>query len=501
MRPLLTAMRTNDSLTENGCVTNSTSLNFCVDLFFEIGAMRGKEKSRLLDSFAKAFGEDALTAMKLLFWARDIRGGAGERQIFRDIVAHLAATRPNVLAKNLHLIPEFGRWDDLLVLIGTDLEKDALNLIKKAIKDKESAQLRFNSSLDAETINDLLSKIMVGGTCAKWMPRPNVNDKVKKHYASVLRKFLGLTPKEYRKLLAENSNTVETMMCLNRWSEIDYSKLPSKAISGYMKAFNKRDKERFSAFIASVEKGETKINAGAVYPYDIIKNVRNGSASGADVQWNALPNYLEGSNERFIPIVDTSGSMFWESAKVSEGLYAGHIGQSLGLYIAERNVGPFKDAFITFNSSPELVVVSGSLSERLYQVDRLRVGGSTNLLGVYKLILHKAVEFNVPQSEMPTMVIIFSDMEFDGGGYGESAQASVERLFTEAGYAVPKVIYWNLAARNDKNKPVHFDKSNTALVSGFSPSLLGSLLGGKDITPYSMMMNVIDSPRYSVVTI
>lgn len=481
MTTLLKAMQTSDSRTENGMVTNSSSLNHCVDLFFQIGAMRGQDKTRLINAFTKAFAENPLTAMKLLFWARDVRGGAGERKVFRDIMSYLAENRTEVMAKNLHLVSEFGRWDDLLPCVGTALEKQALDLIAKGLEAKN-------------------------GLCAKWMPRPNVSNREKKRWAKALRSYLNLSPKEYRKLLVANSNTVEQLMCAKEWSKIDYNKLPSKAMSDYMKAFSKNDKERFAAYITSLEKGEAgvKINAGAVYPYDIVKNALNGSARGADAQWLALPNFLEGSKERFIPIVDTSASMFWDSARISGDLYAGHVAQSLGLYIAERNEGPFKDAFITFNTNPELVIVKGSLSERLNQVRRLSVGGSTNLQGVYELVLRQAKMHNVPESEMPTMFIIFSDMEFNQGTSGHvnnTAQQMIEKMYADAGYKVPKVVYWNLAARNDKNKPVQFDKGNTALVSGFSPSLLSSVLGGKEMSPYSMMMDVIGSERYSVVTV
>lgn len=481
MTTLLDAMRTKDSRTENGMVTNSTSLSNCVDLFFQIGAMRGQDKKRLIEAFVKAFGENQLTAMRLLFWARDIRGGAGERQIFKDIMSYLAVNRTEVMRKNLHLVSEFGRWDDYLVLIGTPLEKDALTLISKG--------------LDAKN-----------GLCAKWMPRPNVSNREAKRQAHAIRNFLGLSPKEYRKLLVQNCNTVEQLMCAKAWDNIDYSKLPSKAMATLMKAFSKNDKDRFGAYLSSLEKGDAgvKINAGAVYPYDIIKTLRTGQTQGANAQWAALPNFLEGSQERFIPIVDTSGSMFWDSALVTGDLYAGHIAQSLGLYISERNVGPFKDAFITFNSNPELVVVSGNLTERYNQVQHLSVGGSTNLQGVYQLILKKAKEGNVPQSEMPTMIIIFSDMEFNEGTSGHAnstAQEMLENMYAEAGYKCPTVVYWNLASRGDKNKPVKFDKSGTALVSGFSPAILSSLLGGKDMTPMSMMMDVIGSERYASVTI
>lgn len=477
MTTLLKAMQTNDSFTENGMVTNSTSLNSCVDLFFQIGAMRGQDKTRLINAFTKAFAENPLTAMKLLFWARDVRGGAGERQIFRDIMSYLAEKRTDVMAKNLHLVSEFGRWDDLLPCVGTPLEKQALELISKGLAEKN-------------------------GLCAKWMPRPNVTNREKKRWAKALRSFLNLSPKEYRKLLVANSNTVEQLMCAKNFSAIEYSKLPSKAMSDYMKAFSKNDKERFAAYIASLEKGEVKINAGALFPYDVTKNVVHGHSAGADAQWKALPNFMEGNTERVLPLVDVSSSM---SQRVADNpnLNVMEVAISLGLYICERNVGPFQDAFITFDDNPQLITVKGSLSERYRQMKSSPWGGSTNLASAFNLILDKAVKGGVPQEEMPTAMIIFSDMEFNVSDrrWNETAQQMIEGKFADAGYKMPKIIYWNLASRGDKNKPVHFDKKGTALVSGFSPSILKSVLSGKSVTPYDMMMEVIDSERYSVVTV
>jgi len=483
MSTLLNAMQTKNSQTENGMTTNSTSLNLCVDLFFQIGAMRGQDKVRLINAFTKAFSEDSLTAMRLLFWARDVRGGAGERQIFKDIITYLATNRADVLGKNLHLVTEFGRWDDLLVLIGTPLENHALELIKEGLESKN-------------------------GLCAKWMPRPNVSNAEDKKYANTIRKFLGLTPKEYRKLLVENSNTVEQLMCAKEWSKIDYSKLPSKAMSDLMKAFSKNDLERFQSYLTSVEKGEAKINAGAVYPYDVVKNLKQGNTKGANVQWDALPNYMETSEERILPVVDVSGSMETPAGQ-NATVTCMDVAISLGLYISERNVGPFKDAFITFSESPKLQVLGGTLSERYNQLARADWGMSTNLESVFKVILSKAIASKVAEQEMPTMVLILSDMEFNSAtnsyrstsAWNPTAQEMIRKMYEEAGYKMPSIVYWNIQSRGDNNKPVQFDTNGTALVSGFSPALLTNLLGGKDMTPFSMMMSVIDSERYSVITV
>lgn len=476
MGTLLDALQKNDSLTENGMVSNSTSLNKCVDLFFEIGAMRGHSVDELYNSFNQAFNTNPLVAMKILFWVRDVRGGAGERQIFKNIIERLAKDNTDVLLKNLSLIPEYGRWDDLLVLFGTPLEKNALELISNGLK----------------AGNSLL---------AKWLPR-QTNATAKKN-SRIIQRYMGLTPKEYRKLLAANSNAIEPLLCAKEWDKIEYSKIPSKAMSDLMNCFKRNDVERFDNFLNAVENGEETINSGAIYPYDVIKNLKYGDRDGAVIQWNALPNFLEGNTERLLPLVDVSGSM-GVSINNNDNLTCLDIAVSLGLYISERNVGPFKDAFITFTEKPKLEVLNGNLYNRYHKLSNSEWGMSTNLELVFKLVLTKAIESNVSEDEMPTTILILSDMEFDeatDSNYGLNAQQMIEKMYSDAGYIVPKIVYWNLNARNRRNKPVSFDTNNTALVSGFSPSLLKNILNGDDMSPYTMMMNIIDSDRYKDITI
>lgn len=474
---LVAAMQTENTYTENGMVTNSSSLNECVNLFFQIGAMRNQPIANIVNAFSKAFHEDALTAVKLAFWVRDVRGGSGERKIFREICKYLATKQQDVIKANLSLIPEYGRWDDLLVFVGTRLQDAALAVIVSGLEAKN-------------------------GLCAKWMPRTSTKDIAKRNQANALRKYLKMTPKEYRKLLVSLSDTVEQKMCSKNWDGIVYSKLPSKAISGYMKAFGKRDYERFTKYLESLKKGETKINAGAVYPYDILKNLMHGNVDGADEQWKALPNYLEGSTESIMPIVDVSGSMYWPESKVSGDLYAGHVAQSLGLYISERTEGAFKNTMMTFHSTPSFFTVNGDLSERYYQLKHAGVGGSTDIEAVFRVLLRHAVAANVPAEEMPTVFLILSDMEFNRGAQDMNltAQQLIEKMYNEAGYKMPKVVYWHLCARND-NFPVKFDKKDTAMVSGFSPAILKSILNCSDLNPYSMMMEVVNSERYASIKI
>ena len=472
----LDALRQEDMVTENGMATNSTSLNACVDLFFNIGAMRGQDKQRLIATFSKAFNEDPKRAMKLLFWARDVRGGAGERQVFKDILVYLAENHDLVLRPNLHLISEYGRWDDLLALAGTYLEKDAFTLISDAL-------------------------IAENGLAAKWMPRKGA-------VAEKLRKFTGMSPKQYRKSLVGLTSVVETKMCAKDWNSIDFGKLPSVASARYQKAFGKNAYESYSAYIASLVKGEAKIIAGAVYPYDIITSLERGNATVANEQWKALPNYLEGANDMILPVVDVSGSMS-SPAGGSKTVTCMNVAISLGLYISERNVGPFKDAFITFSSKPQLQVLSGSLNDRYTQMSDSDWGMSTDLEATFKLILDQATKHKLSQDKMPNKILILSDMEFnqatggggwrnEGGKWNPTAQQMIETMYSDAGYKVPQIVYWNIQSRNG-GVPVAFDAKGTALVSGFSPAIMTSLLGGDIESPQQIMDKTILSERYAPV--
>lgn len=478
---LVDALRKENTLTENGMTTNSSSLNSCVDLFFNIGAMRGQDKERLLRNFSLAFYEDGVRAMKILFWARDVRGGAGERQIFRDIVVYLAENHPDVLSKNLHLVPEFGRWDDLLVLFGTKVELTALSLIKQALEEGN-------------------------GLCAKWMPRQGKE-------ANRLRSYFNITPKTYRKMLVGLTNVVETKMCAKDWDAIQYGKLPSLASARYQKAFMKNDAGRYQLYIQNLQKGTEKINAGAVYPYDITKSLKMGNSDVAVEQWKALPNYMEGSTERILPVVDVSGSMS-ASAGGNKNLSCMDVAISLGLYISERNEGVFKDAFVTFSGSPSLQILRGNLRERYEQLRRADWAMNTNLEAVFKLVLDQAIKHKVPESEMPTKILILSDMEFDAATstgsswysndkpteWNPTAQKMIREMYSKAGYAMPQIIYWNISSRGD-NVPVGFNETGTALVSGFSPSILKSILKGQIVSPVQVMDETIMSERYSSVSV
>ena len=459
----------NVTLTENGMVTNPTTLNNCVDLFFSIGAMRGKSKEDVVSLFNEAYNENPLIASKLLFWSRDVRSGAGERQIFRDIITHLVTTSPQTVRNNIGLIPEFGRWDDVLVLVGTELEGDMFTLIKESL-----------------TNGNQLT--------AKWMPRKGI-------VANRLRKLFKYTPKEYRKMLVNLTNVVETKMCANDWESIDYSKLPSLASSRYQKSFVKNDSERYDEYKKGLVDGTAKVNAGAIYPYDIIKSIHlGGDEVVSQKQWESLPNWMENSDERVLPVVDVSGSMICPAGG-NENLSCMDVAISLGMYISERNEGDFKDAFITFSESPQLQYLTGGVTERMGQLRSADWGFSTDLEAVFSLILEQAKLNGIPQDKMPTKIMILSDMQFNQATISDlGSQSMIESMYNEYGYKKPDIIYWNLNSRGS-NFPVEFNKDGCALVSGFSSSILKPLLAGKNMTPESIMMDTVNDDRYSVVTV
>jgi hypothetical protein len=459
MNKLLDAINSESTFTENGMPTFASSMSDHVDLFFQIGASRGKD---IIPQFSKAFAGDKELAARIALWARDVRGGAGERQLFRNAFKFMAEKDVAFAKRVMVKVPEVGRWDDLLCLFGTGLERDALRMIARALEEGN-------------------------GLCAKWMPR-------KGDEANKLRAYLQKTPKQYRKMLVELTNVVETKMCANEWDSIEFGKLPSKASAMYQKAFA-RHTSNYQTYIDGLQTGTEKINAGAVYPHDVITSLKHGNAKVADAQWNALPDYLEGSKENIIAMSDVSGSM---DALVSgsKTVRAMDVSIALGLYLSERSRGIFKDHFITFTERPHLQSVKGSLSDRYRQLQG-EVGYSTNFQAAFELILDAAVKHNVPESDMPTMILALSDMQFNqASNTNEKAIDMIKNKYQRAGYKMPKLVFWNLRASN--GVPTKFDTTGTALVSGFSPSIMTSLLGGGDFTPEGIMLEAVNKPRYDI---
>ena len=474
MSTFANAVRNQSARTENGMKALKSTTSPCVDLFFKIGASRGKD---IVPSFTAAYVDNRDYALRIAQWARDVRGGSGERKLFRDILSHLAKTDKDAALALMFKTPMLGRWDDVLVLLGTELEKDVVMMIEDALQKGD-------------------------GLCAKWMPR-------KGEEAAKLRNLLSWTPKFYRKRLVELTKVVETQMCAKDWDSINFNHVPSLASARYKKAFARHTEKykEWAAKLVSTDpkvKAEVKVNAGAVYPYDVLKGVHMLAYDKANrdhivAQWEALPNYV--GDASILPLVDVSGSMTSPAGGYNSksGVSCLDVAVSLGLYLADKNKGKFKDTFLTFSSSPQLLNLKGNVLQKAEQMVKSQWQMNTDLHKAIAKILEVAVSNSVPAEEMPKMLLILSDMQFDAcTRHDDSAIEMIGRKYAEAGYTMPQVVFWNLNAAD--NVPVKMDQSGTALVSGFSPAIVKTLLQGdvEQFTPQAMMLKTIMNPKYDL---
>lgn len=467
---LINGMRQQDSFTENGALTNSTSLNACVDLFFLAGASRNLSEGVINQKIATAYAEDPYLTVKIIFWAGDVRGGAGERRFFRTALKWLDKNANNHLVTNIVAgnVEFYNRWDSMFEL------ENSLDTVLVRVEEGLSE-------------GDAL--------LAKWLPRRGQYN----GFANKFMRHMGWSPKQYRKTIVGLSNTVEQKMCDKRWSDINYSHVPSMAMNKYRKAFYRNDGTRFTQFIEDVKKGEAKINAGAIFPHNLYDALHRGDqADAVDVQWDALPNYMEGNSMKILPVCDISGSM-----AMGTGLPMS-ISVSLGIYISQRNTGIFENAFVSFSDRPVVQYTKGTFSQRVQQFERSQVGYSTNLQAVFDLLLNTALREKIPANEMPDVILLISDMAFNVAcpRNDKTNFQVIEEKYKQAGYERPVIVFWNVNARDSeggKNLPVKYDENGTALVSGASPSILKGILGGTIFNPEAIMRQVVDSERYDRV--
>jgi len=468
MTTFVDAVINQEARTANGMKARKSSANAVVDLFYNIGASRGKD---VIPAFTAAYVADRELALRIALWARDARGGAGERELFRSILKHLEKTDIDAAFALLRKVPELGRWDDIFAFETPALKKAAYTMLGDALREKN-------------------------GLAAKWAPR-------KGEVAREIREFFGMSPKFYRKSLVALTKVVETQMCAKDWDNINFSHVPSVASARYKKAFN-RNTTKFAEYVAALVKGDptVKVNAGAVYPYDVIKGVSSYARFDKTetdhiiAQWEALPNYVGDAN--ILPMVDVSGSMGCPAGK-NTSVTCMDVAVSLGLYLADKNKGKFKDTFLTFSDKSELLHLKGNVVQKMAQMVKSDWDMSTNLHAAFEKILDVAVKGNVAQEEMPAMVLILSDMQFNQCvRHDDNAMEMIERKYADAGYSVPQVVFWNL--NSSDNVPVKADKSGAALVSGFSPSIMKALLAAdmSEFTPEGIMLKTVMSDRYSL---
>ena len=474
----------NRTYTENGAVTYATTYSDCLDLFATIGALRSSNEQEIISRFVRAFTEDPNLALKTLFFARDVRGGLGERKVFRVCLQWLAHNAPASVKKNIPYVAEFGRWDDLLSLLGTPCEKDAMLLIKKQLE----------ADLESMDMGDDVSLL------AKWLPSVNASNAQTVQYAKKIARFLGMTDATYRKTLVklrEHIRIIENSLREKDYS-FDYSKQPSKAMFKYRKAFYRNDGERYGEFLGKVSRGEAQLHTGTLTPYEIIKpffyeHVGDQEASAIDATWNAQEDFTR--DENALVVIDGSGSMYSRTDPMPAT-----VALSLGIYYAERNTGAFHNHFITFSERPQLVEIKGeTILEKVRYCHNYNEVANTNIQKVFELILRAAVNNNVPQSEMPSTLYIISDMEFDCCARGAELTnfEYAKKIFAEAGYDLPRVVFWNVQSRN-KQQPVTQNEQGVALVSGCSPRIFSMLKSGI-LSPLGYMLDILGAERYEKI--
>ena len=470
--------------TENGAVTYLSTQSECLDLFATIGALRRESDEEITNRFLRAYAENADLAMKMLFFARDIRGGIGERRVFRIIIKWLAANEPQSLEKNLSYIAEYGRYDDLLALMGTSCENKVLSLIK----------MQLESDCAALEAGDPVSLL------AKWLPSVNASSADTIRRAKRIARALNMNDAQYRKTLSAlraKISIIENKLRVKDYT-FDYAKQPSKAMFKYRKAFMRNDGERYAAFMERVSEGAEQIHTATLTPYEIItpifkRDFRAEERKAIDVTWNAQEDFTGGENA--LVVIDGSGSMYGGADPIPAT-----VALSLGIYYAERNTGAFHNHFITFSENPRLVEIKGKdIFEKVRYCHQFNEVANTNIQRVFGLILRTAVKNHVPQEEMPSKIFIISDMEFDY--CAEDCSLSnfeyAKELFNEYGYQLPDLIFWNVDSRN-RQQPVEINDQGVALVSGCNARIFSMLKSGI-LSPYAVMMDVLGSERYAPI--
>lgn len=480
----------NHSTTQNGAITNHSSLNNCVDFFAQGGSIRSRTESEILSLFTRAFTQDKTIAVRLMYMFRDIRGGQGQRRPFRIQLEWLARNYPEQTKKLLDIVAEYGRWDDLYSVVGTPCESYAFSLMKD----------QSRRDLDGITSNQPISIL------GKWLKRINTSSKESVRLGTLTRKAFGLSSKDYRKLCSHLNRyleVAENRMSAKQWDTITYSKLPSQCLLKHRKAFARNDATRYEEFITLAKEGKVNVNASTLYPYQIVGKILNNWTSDikpdeAEILWKNLPKIDVDSNA--IVVADVSGSMSGLPMEVCI---------SLAIYFAERAKGPYRDKFITFSETPRIQDLKGNnIFEKVHNLSHAEWGMSTDLEAVFKLILQAAITNQLSPSDMVGTIYIISDMEFNAITRSQIKASAVETFyetirssFEIAGYTIPKLVFWNVNA-NPGNFPVVHNTPNTCMISGFSPNILKYITGEQDeiLSPEGMMMEVVNSPRYESIS-
>lgn len=484
------AENTSYTRTENGALAYRDTGSNLVNLFGQIGSLRPRSEEEIQQLFSRAFGEDKLLATKMSFYARDIRsGGLGERNTPRVIWKWLATTHPEVMKKNLAYVPVFGRWDDMYAFVGTPCEKAMWKIVKKQFADDIAGML-------AEKPISLL---------AKWLKSPNTSSVVSRRLGVHTANCLGLTVSNYRKTLAKMRkylDVVEHKMSYQLWNLIEYPAVPSYAMKNYRKAFARHDEVRFQRYLDSLQKGETKINAATLFPYDITLDYlcRSRTCKVLDVvleeQWKALPDYIGDSDRKVLIMCDTSGSMFTAQMRP--------IATALGLsiYFGERIKGEFHNKFLTFSARPALqTIVGDTLQEKMFNLSKADWDCNTNLEAAFDLVLATGIQHNLTDADMPDSIVVISDNQIDAPYCNNTSfYKGMKRKFESHGFKMPQLVFWNVESRRDTFH-ARAGEEGVFMASGQSPSVFSNLLNTVARNPYDFMLEVLGKEVYNCITV
>lgn len=485
------------SYTENGGAGYATTGKALLDLNFAVSSFRNRSEQEIASAFAEAYRESPENAIVWLFFARDIRGGMGERRLFRACMRFLAKWHKKEAVAVLDLLPEYGRWDDLVCMLNIpEVKKEVFSIIRKQLL------------ADIQECNKKNGQVSLLG---KWIPSEHCRKRVDRAIAQELMSMLGWSPRKYRKELSalrRKIDVVERKMSANEWQEIKYPNVPSKANLIYSNAFLRHDEERRKMYLGQLSRGETKINVGTLYPHDIVHKYMYGKMMlrtlnlkidpAIEEMWKALPDFVDG-DETTLVVADGSGSMFFQLG--STQTTAWEVAHALALYFAERASAPYKDMYITFSSHPQFVNLKNtkSLVERIACATKYNEPANTDIEAVFELILNTAVKNHTSQTDMPKNILIISDMEFDECAKNANMRVfdSLKMKYQENGYELPRLVFWNVCSRTN-TIPLTQNKNGVVLVSGFSPAVLKMVYTGK-LDPWECLIDTLKLPRYEPV--
>ena len=488
--------------TANGASTFTSSLNANLDFYAQAGSMR-QNKAAIKPLFAKAYDEDREIALRNLIHLRNIRlGGLGERDAFRIAVQYLIDAKDY---KAITMIAEsvgyFGRWDDLVAIMAKDTKTFDIGI--------EVLKEQFVQDLDAMEAGETVSLM------AKWVPNVSVKNAERRHMAHRIAKALGYTPRDYRKVMVKLRSYIgvlEVRLAAKEYNSINFEKLPSKALFRYRAAFNRHLGDEYQAFIKAVNSGEKQMNGKLMMPHEVIHAYREKNFDRLrwtskldpvlEATWKSMDDVLKDVKDNAIVVADTSGSMMSSGWGSNNTVLPWDVAQGLAIYTAERLNGAFKNNFITFSSRPQLVSLPehGTLYDKMNEYYQHSIIDNTNIEAVFDLILDTAVKNRIPQDDLPSKIVIISDMEFNACTQNASLNNfdNAKRKFNAQGYELPSVVFWNVNAHGG-NMPVRFNEQGVALVSGFSTNVLSAVLGGEISSPKEMMLKVLNKPEYDFI--